>query len=253
MDGPADDALSDRPRPARRPRTAPGPPPAHAPEIARGVESLIAELRARGIEAGEQEAGRLLAEARAEAAAIVAAARAEAAALRAAAEAARAREEEAARAALEAAARDAILSLRADLLEKFSDNVRRMVSARVAEPQLLGRMILAVAGRAGAAAAAGPETIDEILLPEHLETLDELKADLVALRQSPLTRFVLAGVEAMLREGVTLRASPGLDAGLRVRLAGGHVEIDLSDSALAEVLLAHLRPRFRALFEGIVA
>ncbi len=253
MDSASDEALADRQRAARPARTASGPPPPQAPEIARGVESLIAELRARGVEAGEREAARLVADARAEAEAILAAARAEAASIVAAAQEARSREEAAARAALSTAVRDAIIALRADLLEKFSDNVRRMVSRALAEPELLARMILAVTERAAATAAVGPGTPADILLPERLQTLDELRADLEALRQSPLTRFVLAGVEQSLEGGVTLRAAPGLTAGLRVRLADGTVEIDLSDAAIADVLLAHLRPRFRALFEGIIA
>jgi V/A-type H+-transporting ATPase subunit E len=39
---------------------------------------------------------------------------------------------------------------------------------------------------------------------------------------------------------------------LRLRLVENEVVLDLSDRAIANVLLQHLQPRFRALLEGMV-
>ncbi|WP_448578273.1 hypothetical protein [Thermaurantiacus sp.] len=250
---PEADPLDHRARVARAPRTAPGSPSPRVPEIAQGVETLIAELRERGVEEGRREAARLVAEAEAEGARLLGAARAEAARLVAQARAAAQAEEEAGRRALEAAARDAILALRADLLERFSDNLQRMVAEAMDRRDLLGPVILALVGQAGAAAGIGPGTAIEITLPDRPQTLEELRADLEAARQSPLTRLVLEGVAASLGEGVVLKAGPADLRGLMVRLVDDAVEIDLSDAAIASALMAHLRPRFRALFEGIIA
>ena len=46
-----------------------------------------------------------------------------------------------------------------------------------------------------------------------------------------------------------------LDAGgrgIRVRLLDDDLEIDLTDEAIAELLLEHLQPRFRAVLTGMV-
>jgi V/A-type H+-transporting ATPase subunit E len=43
-----------------------------------------------------------------------------------------------------------------------------------------------------------------------------------------------------------------LQNGLRVRLVDKEVILDLSDRAVADAILEHLQPRFRALLEGIV-
>ena len=247
------DALDHRARAARAQRTAPGAPSPRAPQIAQGVEALLAELRERGVEDGRREAARLVAEARAEAARLVEAARDEARLLVAEAKAAAAREEEAGRLALQAAARDAMLALRADLLERFSAHLGRMVRERMEQPDLLERMILALVARTADAAGIGPGTALDITLPDRPHTLEELRLDLEAARQSPLTRLLVDGVAASLGAGLVLRAGPGDRRGMRVQLADGAVEIDLSDEAVAAALLAHLKPRFRALFEGIVA
>jgi len=247
------DALDARARTSRVARTAPGPPPPGAPEIADGVERLIAELRARGVEEGRQEAARILAGAQAEAARLLAEARAEAGRILAEAQAAAGREAEAGREALAAAARDTILALRADLLGRFSGQLRRMVRETLDRPEILGALVLAVAGQAAEAAGVGPETALEVQLPDRPQTLEDLRADLESARQSPLTRLVADLLAGILREGVVLKAGPEDAAGLRVRLTEADVEIDLSDAAITGVLLAHLKPRFRALFERIIA
>jgi V/A-type H+-transporting ATPase subunit E len=40
--------------------------------------------------------------------------------------------------------------------------------------------------------------------------------------------------------------------GIRVRLKDEELELDLSDRAIADLLLEHLQPRFRAVMEGQV-
>lgn len=247
-----DDPLDDRVRVARPARTAPGSPPPEVPEIARGVERLIADLRERGVEAGRREAEARVAEARGEAERIRADAEAEAAGLVARARDEASRLRASGEEALRTAARDAMLALRADFLERFSDSVRRMVHEALDSRELLAAMILALVRRTGEAAGTAHADRLEIDLPDRPQTLEDLRADLEEARRSPLTRLVLAGVAETLREGVELRAGAHDRAGIRVRLADGGIEIDLSDEAIAAALLAHLRPRFRALFEGII-
>jgi V/A-type H+-transporting ATPase subunit E len=56
----------------------------------------------------------------------------------------------------------------------------------------------------------------------------------------------------MIREGVDFGISQEDGGGFHLRLRNGEIELDLSDRALADLLLEHLQPRFRALLEGIV-
>jgi V/A-type H+-transporting ATPase subunit E len=56
----------------------------------------------------------------------------------------------------------------------------------------------------------------------------------------------------MLRKGVTFTRSRDESEGIRVVLSDDGVTLDLTDHAIAEVILRHLQPRFRALLEGVV-
>jgi V/A-type H+-transporting ATPase subunit E len=54
----------------------------------------------------------------------------------------------------------------------------------------------------------------------------------------------------MLREGVSLGAADGLQAGIRIKLVDQNMQIDLTESAVSQLLLRHMLPRFRALLRG---
>jgi V/A-type H+-transporting ATPase subunit E len=56
----------------------------------------------------------------------------------------------------------------------------------------------------------------------------------------------------MLREGVSFSRAEDASEGIRLALLDRGVSIDLTDKAVADMLLVHLQPRFRALLEGVV-
>jgi V/A-type H+-transporting ATPase subunit E len=56
----------------------------------------------------------------------------------------------------------------------------------------------------------------------------------------------------MLREGVTFGVANDGESGIRVCLVDQDARIDLTESAISELLLRHLLPRFRALLRGKV-
>ena len=56
----------------------------------------------------------------------------------------------------------------------------------------------------------------------------------------------------MLREGVSFSASEDVQAGIRVQVKDKDIILDLTEEAVAGLLLQHLQPRFRAILEGIV-
>lgn len=217
-----------------------------------GVDALIARLREEGVSAGRSQAAQIVTDAQRQAKQILDKAHAEA---RDRLETAR-READAYRAAgdeaLKTAIRDTVLSMKSDLMQRFSGDVRRLVSQQLADPEILQRMILEIAGRVRDEAGVGPDDPLEIVLPETAVGLEELRNNPEELGKGRLTKFVLGLTGEMLREGVTFSASEDAKAGIQVKVEGKDVTLDLTNEAVADLLLQHLQPRFRAVLEGIV-
>jgi V/A-type H+/Na+-transporting ATPase subunit E len=217
-----------------------------------GVEALIARLREEGVQSGRAEAERIVAEAGRQAAAILREAHSKAQeVLRQAREDAdriRAAGEEALRVAM----RDSILKMKGHLSTRFSEEVRRLVAADMAQEAFLARLILEVAGRARREAAMDEASELEILLPPGVVALDELRRRPEELREGSLSHFVLSVANNVLRDGVSFGTAGDLTGGIRIRLQDGEIQVDLTPERVAEVLLEHLHPRFRAILEGTV-
>jgi V/A-type H+-transporting ATPase subunit E len=223
-------------------------------KVSHGVETLIDRLRAEGVAAGRKRARHLVAEAEDEARRLLAEAREQADAIR---EQARSEGEHTRRSLEEAiriAVRDSVLDLKAALATRFADEVQQAVGAEMQKQELLQRLILEVAGRVRD--DIGDDEAITILLPADIIGLEALRRDPAALRASPLTELAGFITRDMLRDGVSFAA--GDDAGnttgpgIRIELKEGRIQLDLSDTAVADLLLDHLQPRFRALIEGIV-
>ncbi len=212
-----------------------------------GVQELIDRIRSEGVAKGRNEGESLIAAAREEAVKILDAARKEAEQICSAARAEAAHLQKNAEDALRLAARDAVLALNEAIRTDFIAKVRRMVSHTMQDRAFLERLILEVARR------AMPEDAGksiEVLLPNDLVTYDELKKNPQDVAENSLSRFVLELSGDILREGLTFVPAEDDRPGLRVQLKDQDVEIDLTDEAVADLLMEHLAPRFRALMEG---
>ncbi len=217
-----------------------------------GVEALITRLRDEGVCAGRTEAERIVAEAQAHAREILEKAEAQARTLR---ETARKEAEALQRAgedALRIAVRDTLLDLKGQISQRFAAEVGKTVSSVMRDDELLRRMILAVASRTRTEAGIDRATDVVIELPRHAVGLDELRRNPEELVEGSLTHFAAATAAEMLRAGVTFTRQEGEEAGIRLHLQDRGVSVDLTDEAVADLLLAHLQPRFRALLEGVV-
>jgi V/A-type H+-transporting ATPase subunit E len=217
-----------------------------------GVEALIDRLRDEGVADGRRQADELIVEARHDAEGIVAEAKHEAEGIlrqaRLEAEMVRNAGEEALRTAM----RDTVLIMKGHLSTRFSEEVRRLVAAEMAQEPFLERLILEVAARARRDAGLDEAELVEILLPEDVVGLEELRRHPEKLREGSLSHFVLSVASGLLRDGVELRSSDRLEGGIRVSLQAGEIQVDLTPDKVAEVLLEHLHPRFRAILEGTV-
>jgi V/A-type H+-transporting ATPase subunit E len=221
------------------------------------VDALIRRLKEDGVAAGRQEAERLLAEAKAQARALIEAAEKEAQERRTTARTEIEREKAAATDALRLAARDAVLEMKRTLSERFAGEIARLVSDQMRDERVLSSIIRSIALRARDDVALNGEESLEFVLPRDAIGLEELRRRPEELQEGFLTRFVRGVTGDILRAGVRFRVAeadegrPG-ESGLRVRLIGRDIELDLTDQTVAELLLEHLQPRFRALLEGMV-
>jgi V/A-type H+-transporting ATPase subunit E len=219
-------------------------------QVASGVEELIARLREQGVAAGRTEADRLVAEARAEAQRTMAQARQQAQQIVEQARAEAQTLESSGRQALELALRDAVLALKSQLMERFRGEVRQLVGEEQQKQELLEKMIVEVVGRVREEADRSAQI--EVILPRHIVGLEELSQNPQELEHGVLTRFVQLVSQGLLRQGVSFGVASDQHEGLRLRLVDRDVVLDLSDAAVAEAILQHLQPRFRALLEGVV-
>jgi V/A-type H+-transporting ATPase subunit E len=226
--------------------------PEETSSVSAGVEELIERLREQGVERGRaqaaalvdeasREAKRLLGDAGEQARGIVEQARREAGRL-----------ESSGKEALRIAARDAILEMKNVLIQRFVRDVERLVARELRDDTFLKRCILEVVARTRDSMLTDPGERLEVLLPRDAIGIDQLRRKPEELETGTLSQFTLTVADDILREGVTFRPNPDDAAGIRVRLVDRHVDIDLTDRAIAAFLLQHLEPRFRAMLEGIV-
>lgn len=217
-----------------------------------GVEALIERLRDEGVSAGRHEAERieqegrargerLIREAEQQARRIIEEARTESESLRKGGEE-----------ALRIAMRDTVLRLKSELSDRFSDEVKRLISAEMHQQNFLERLILEVAAEARREAGIDQGETVEVRLPKALVSPEELRRNPLELREGSLSHFVLSLAGNVLAKGVTFGVDPHDLNGIRLSLREKDVEIDLTDEKVAALLLAHLQPRFRAILEGTV-
>ena len=219
---------------------------------ASNLEALIARLRDEGVTAGRTEADRMVSEAQARAHGIVHKAEAEA---KAKLEAARKEVEGLRRGgedALRAAARDTVLDLKDMLTRRFAEDVGKTVSSAMRDEEMLKKMILAIVGRAREEGGVDQSADVEVILPRSVVGLDDLRRKPEELREGTLTHYVVATAGEMLREGVRFGRAEDDSEGIRAKLHDRGVTVDITDKAVAEAILEHLQPRFRALMEGVV-
>jgi V/A-type H+-transporting ATPase subunit E len=92
----------------------------------------------------------------------------------------------------------------------------------------------------------------EVLLPTRVAGVAELSQNPEELENGILTRFIRLNTQSLLKEGISFGFAEDKEGGLRLRLVDRGIVLDLTDQAIADALLVHLQPRFRALLEGVV-
>jgi V/A-type H+-transporting ATPase subunit E len=218
-------------------------------EQSSGVQELIDRLREKGVEEGQEQADQLLTEARRKASETVEKARQEAAEIVRQAKEEADRLRAAGEEALRLAGRDAVLALKEEISEQFSNQVRRLVSHHLRDEKFLERLILQIAGRAVPVESEEPM---ELLLPADVAPPDQGELQTRGAQEGAVGQFVLDLAGDMLREGVTLATAADSTPGVTVKMLEQDVEITFDEEAVTEFLLRYLLPRFRNIMTGIV-
>ncbi|NVK42327.1 MAG: hypothetical protein HWE39_13885 [Oceanospirillaceae bacterium] len=221
-----------------------------APPVSHGVERLIERLRDEGVAEGRAGARKIIEEAEARAHWLLQQAEEEAELIRRSAVEAAERERRSCDQALRVASRDAVLSLKARLSQVFNRELDRRIESQMQSETLLRELILAIAGRTRDYCESAERL--EVLLPRHVFGLEDVRRDPESVARGELTALVRELIGESLRDGVSFVQSDDDTPGLRIHLNERGVTIDLTDKSVAELLKAHLQPRFSALMDGIV-
>ncbi|MRI32378.1 hypothetical protein EOPP23_05195 [Endozoicomonas sp. OPT23] len=216
--------------------------------VSTGVQELIEQLKAQGVNSGREEAVSIIADAREEASRLIDQAKAEAEAIQKSAQQQADFTIKAGIEALQLAERDTVLELKEFLIEKFSQQITSLVSNALNSRELIKNIILEIAGNQ----KPGAGQPVEIILPERVIGIEELRRDPELIKHGRLLNLVMEGATDLLREDIEFSIASSDFSGIRFKLKQQAVEIDLSDEAVTAILLQHLQPRFRALLEGIV-
>ncbi|MGN0888152.1 MAG: ATPase [Kiritimatiellia bacterium] len=184
--------------------------------MAEELQQLLEKIQHDGVEKANAEAATILAKAKADAAAILKDAESKAAALRAQAETDAKAFEERAQKTISQAARDTVLEVKDAIGRMLEKLLAKDVATALADPSEAAKLALAAVNELGSNA--------DVAAGEKLAAA--LKAQLAA--------DAKAGVKVVLDESV--------GTGFSIRLDGGRVEHDFSESAIVAALAKRLRP-----------
>ncbi|MGL5741104.1 MAG: hypothetical protein ACRCXC_00400 [Legionella sp.] len=158
--------------------------------ISQGVETLIERLKQDGVDAGKEEATRLIREAQEKANKILNEAKAKSKTMMEGAHQSIQQEKKAAADALQLAARNMRLELRQNLIDRFTQEVRRLVHKELYAKDMLRQLILIVATDTAEQLHAFKAKHIEIELPKRRLDFDEIRKNPELLAKDPLKILV---------------------------------------------------------------
>ena len=201
--------------------------------MAEDVQGLLEKIHSDGIAKAEQEKESILNAAKQEAAEIVAKAKQDAETFAKNAKAEAEADQRKATEAIRQAARDTVIALRSNLLERLNA-VSHACIGEAMTPEVMAQIVLKMAEAYG----KNPDAADslEILLPKKEQEQTEacLKSRLLAdLKADPQIKF-----------------TNEFNSGLQIAFRGTEVYFDFSDDALTEVLCRFVGPKLTAVIKG---
>ena len=219
--------------------TATTTPPSSTPPSSQGVSELVTRLREDGVNAGRAQAKKILAEAEAKAASILAEAEREAAHKINEAVDRIAREKKSAEEAVQLAYRDTVLDFQRRLSERFAGDVKRLTGNALDDAKTIRALLYMVA----------VATIEELGLHEE-EPVNITVPPGVIDRSDPLLSKVQSLAHRMAKERIILHENIEAGRSIFIEAREGKIALHLTTEGLADAILTHLQPRFKALLDG---
>ena len=222
-------------------------------QISSGIDELVGKLKNDGIQAGQQKALDIIAEAEKRADQLERQAKEKADAMLKESHERIEREEQAAKDALQLAFRDMVLGMKNAMLERLSSDFSREVKQQAAAVPILEKMILEAVRQISAEVRVPQDQQGdiEVLVPQQMMQLDDIRANPDKASDGPLADLSSHLTEQMFSQGVSFAAGEQ-DAGIQMKLQNNEMLVDVSDKAIADLLLKYLQPRFRAILEGVI-
>jgi len=224
----------------------------HPDKIASGIDELVARLRSEGIEEAERQSLEIIAKAKADASKILDEAEKKTQDMLIAARETIAREHQAANDSLHIAYRDLVLEIKNHLLSRFTEDVERLVADSLESESVIRDLVLAASQRILISSDIKAGEKLNISLPENVLELEDIVKDPDSAAKGLLADFVFAQQHKILKGGVSFSRGDAGQRGIFIQLVDRKIAIDLTDKAIADLLLHYLSPRFRALLDGII-
>lgn len=193
------------------------------------LKDIIDKIKNNGVKSGQEEAARIVAEARDKASAMIRKAEEDAERIRNHTEAEVQMMHNSGKDALRQAGRDLILMVKGEIKSIFSRLLKREVRDALSVEVLANVIVVAVRG------ISEQEGID-ILIPA--EALSEIEP------------VLMARLSTEIASGMEIRPYKGLDAGFRISMKDGSAFYDFSDKEIAAMLSRHLNPRLTSLLSS---
>ena len=222
--------------------------------ISQGIETLIERLKEEGVNAGREEAEKIVQAAQEKANTLLNNAQAKAKSMLDEASQCIQQEQKAAEDALYLAAKNMRLELRQNLIDRFTQEVRNLVHKELDNEEMIRQLIILIARDTAEQVRAFNAKKIEIQLPEKVLDFNDIRQHPDLMNNDPLKALVQSLMQQMLKEGMHVIVNPGAKnlIGVKVHLLNEEIVLDLSEEAVSSLLVKHMQPRFRALLEGLL-
>lgn len=216
-------------------------------ENSKGIQELIEALRDKGVAQGKEASIKIIEEAEKRAEWMLKQAEEEAKAIVSNAHEGADFIRKAGSDSLLVAFRDIKLRLKDELSNQFAMQLNELIKYELKEPETLKLLLINAVSKAQI-----PDESMDIILPEKVLGLEELRQNPESLKSGALIEILSEVTRDLLKSEVTFKTGKN-QAGIVFSLRNDEIQVDLAEEALTELLLNHLQPRFRAILEGVVA
>ena len=201
--------------------------------MAEELQGLLEKIHDEGIKKADAEKAQIIADAREQAKQLIVDAENKAAELIGSAEKDAAVSEKRAAASIKQAARDIVLALNAELLERLNSVVKLSIESAMT-PEFMGKIIMAMVGKFEPGIVA--TGIDLMVSSADLQKMEEL---------------LKASLTSNLKQEPELFTGHDFSSGLKLGFKDSDIFFDVSDEVLAEMICSYVGPRLGAVLKEV--